>query len=201
MPLLSCCRSRTPTTDDQAKAQPTPGEAPFAEGTFAIPNLAPSLQELAATCQQSPNDGVHFYDSLRLHSAPRWKLGLSPPCFFQDLNAVYVKEGERIPMTRVPELERGDKLVFETERCIDTDVDTQFSPRYRIEIPATEILTPKIQAAGVRHIGDVMLICGHTITLLPWTLYLCGPTGPVSPAIQPSHPPLAKIDRTVETWV
>lgn len=155
MPLFPWCRSRSPTTDvDEANnetegAHAIPGEAPFTEGAFAIPNLAPSLQELADASQHSPNGGVHFYDSPRLNTTPRWKLGLSPPYYYQDLGAVFVKEGERITMFRMPHLETPDKLVFDTERCIDTDVDTEFHPHYRIEIPATETLVSRIQEAGV----------------------------------------------------
>lgn len=185
-----------------------PAEAPFAKGAHAIPNLAPSLQELAAASQHSPNDGVHFYDSLKLNSVPRWKLRLSPPYYFQDLGAVYVKEGEPIPMTRVPHLETPNKLVFDTEHCVDNDLDTH----YRIEIPATETLTSKVQEAGVRHVGNVTLNCDSD-TLLAWALYFRSPSRPASgasppepipsPATQnPSHsPPLAKIDRIYETWI
>jgi len=59
---------------------------------------------------------------------------------------------------------------------------------------------------GWRHIGNVMLIYGSDIVLLPWTLYFHGPSRPASPATQNpshsfSHPPLAKIDHTITSWV
>lgn len=182
-----------------------PNEAPLTEGAFAISNLAPSLQDLVAASQHSPNGAVHFYDSIKLHSVPRWKLRVSPPYYFQDLNTIFVRDGEPIPMVRVPELERGNRLVFETSQCISSGED-YYPCRYRIEIPATETLNPKVQKAGVRHIGNVKLICGHSVTLMPWTLYYCDPLHLPSPTTSPTtthyHPsPLAKIDRNIETWV